>query len=74
MNKIYFISVKNGRKYIPNKNNYLRKCPTCKNELHSNRYKDLYVNRITNYSSDISIDMHMEYCENCDNLFIRSDY
>jgi hypothetical protein len=68
-----FTSIKTGRKYIVNKNDYwLRKCPCCRNVLHSNKYKDLIVSESND--KDISISIAMEYCEKCDNLFIRNDY
>lgn len=75
MSNLSFTSVKTGRKYMINQNDYwLRNCPCCKNRLHMNKYKDLIVNRVTNYSSDISISIAMEYCDHCYDLFIRSDY
>ena len=69
MDKLYFISIKTGRKYVVN-DYWLRNCPICRDELHFNKYKDLIVNNLT----DISISIAMEYCENCDDLFIRNDY
>ena len=75
MEKLFFRSINSGKKYEVIKNDYwLRKCPKCKNELHSNKYKDLYVNKITNYSQDISISISMEYCSKCCELYIRNDY
>ena len=68
-----FTSIKTGRKYIVNKNDYwLRNCPCCKNSLHSNKYKDLYVSKIS--EKDMSVSIAIEYCSQCYDLFIRNDY
>jgi ribosomal protein L34E len=75
MEKIFFRGISDGKKHEIEKNDYwLRICPKCKTKLHGNKYKDLYVNRLTNYSQDISISIGMEYCSNCCELYIRNDY
>jgi len=75
MENLFFRSISDGKRHEIKKNDYwLRICPKCKTKLHGNKYKDLYVNRLTNYSQDISISIGMEYCSNCCELYIRNDY
>lgn len=69
----YFMSIKTGRKYMP-KTDYLRNCPHCKKSLHMNKYQDLYVNKMSLNCLDVNICLRMEYCQDCKDLFIRSDY
>lgn len=69
-----WINIDTGEK-IRTEERYLKKCPKCGMEhdnLHSNRYKDLYV-ASENYD-DISICINMIYCSRCSELYIRNDY
>lgn len=69
-----WVNLDNGS-ILKTESRYLKNCPKCgtsNDNLHSNRYKDLYV---TNGEyQDISISINMIYCNKCCELYIRNDY
>jgi hypothetical protein len=73
--KYKFTCITNGDIHeTQNYENYLDVCPYCGNRLLSNRYKDLCVIDVKGDRDDVSIEIAMEYCSYCCQLFIRETY